>query len=148
MHRISIALVLLVLGGLLAACGSDSATAVSSPPITASVLIEADADDPQWFRDVEVDKGTDGYELLLAATGGDIDAEWFPEYRSHFVKGVLGVAPEGSAFWGIFVWNENTPGWEPLPVGADLFSVKEGHIMGWAVVEFDPDSPQLPVSLP
>ena len=137
-----------MLSGLLAACGSDSATAVSSPAINASVLVEATADDPQWFRDVAVDKGTDGYELLLAATGGDIEAEWFAEFRSHFVKEILGVAPEGNAFWGIFVWNENTPGWEPLPVGADLFSVKEGHVMGWALVEFDPDSPQLPVALP
>jgi hypothetical protein len=147
-RRISIALALLVLGGLLAACGSDAATTVSSPPITASVLIEAEAGAPQWFRDIEVGKGIDGYELLLAATGGDIDAAWFAEFRAHLVKEILGVAPEGNAFWGIFVWNENTPGWEPLPVGADLFSVKEGHVMGWALVEFDPDSPQLPVSLP
>ena len=44
--------------------------------------------------------------------------------------------------------NETNGSWEPLPVGADLFSVKDGHVMGWALVEYDPDTPQLPVSTP
>lgn len=119
-----------------------------APPITASVLVEPSAGDARWFRDVRVPKGTDGYELLDAATGGEINAEWFPEFRSHFVTGVLGVAPEGAQFWSVFVWNEANGGWEPLPVGADLFSVKDGHVMGWALVEYDPDTPQLPIATP
>ena len=120
----------------------------SAPPVTASVLVEPSADAARWFRDVEVPAGTDGYELLEAVTEGDLEAEWFPEFRSHFVTGILAAAAEGSAFWGVFVWNETNGSWEPLPVGADLFSVKDGHVMGWALVEFDPDDPQLPVGTP
>ena len=137
--------------GLLAAfvapaCGaSDTAEVVT---VRASVLVEPAAADARWFRDVEVPKGTDGYELLEAATEGALDADWFPEFRAHFVKEILGVAPEGAQFWGVFLWNESTSAWEPLPFGADLLSVKEGHVMGWALVEFDPDDPQLPVSVP
>ena len=116
--------------------------------ITASVLVEPSAEGARWFRDVEIPKGTDGYELLEAVTDGDVEAEWYPEFRSHFVSGILGVAPEGAQFWGVFVWNETNDGWEPLPVGADLYSVKEGHVMGWALVEYDPDAPQLPSSAP
>jgi hypothetical protein len=132
---------------LLAACG-DGTTSVAPPPITASILIEPNADDPRWLRDVIVAKGTDGYELLEAAVDGDLVAQWFPEFRSHFVTEIQGIAPEGFAFWGVFLWNEGTEGWEPLPFGADLLSVKQGHVMGWALVEFDPDNPRVPLSTP
>ena len=144
-RAVLVAALALAAAALAAACAADEP---SAPPITASVLVEPSADGARWFRDVEVPKGTDGYELLEAVTEGDLQAEWFPEFRSHFVSGILGVAPEGSAFWGVFVWNETNGGWEPLPVGADLFSVKDGHVMGWALVEFDPETPQLPVSTP
>jgi hypothetical protein len=30
----------------------------------------------------------------------------------------------------------------------DLLSVKDGYIMAWALVEFNPDAPQLPTNLP
>ena len=80
----------------------------------------------------------DGYELLEIALDGEIESEWFPEYRSHFVKTILTVEPKGAEFWGVFVWNETTSGWEPLPIGADLFSVKDGHVMAWALVEYNP----------
>ena len=84
----------------------------------------------------------------MRPSGGNLEADWFPEFRSHFVKAIGGTAPEGAEFWGVFLWNEHSAGWEPLPVGADLLSVKDGHVIGWALVEFDPDQPQLPVSLP
>ena len=141
-----LATLLLVAVALTAACGSDTPT--PAPPITASVLIEAVAGDPQWVRDLSVPKGTDGFELLVAASDGQVESDWFPEFRAHFVKSILDIAPEGNAFWGGFVWNEGTESWEPLPVGADLFSVKQDHVMGWALIEFDPDNPQVPVSTP
>ncbi len=133
---------------LLAAAAACARVELDAPPITVSVLVEPSSGGARWFRDVEVPKGTDGYELLESVTDGELEAEWFPEFRSHFVSGILGVAPEGAQFWGVFVWNETNAGWEPLPVGADLYSVKDGHVMGWALIEFDPDMPQLPVSTP
>ena len=146
MRSTTLALLALLLAAVAIACGSDVDT--DAPPITASVLIETSASDAYWHRDVEVPKGTDGYELLEAAVEGELVAEWFGEYRSHFVTSIDGIAAEGSAFWGIFLWNESTPGWEPLPVGADLFSVKQDHVMAWVLVEYDPDNPQLPISTP
>lgn len=74
-----------------------------------------------------------------------MDATWFPEFRAYFVNEILGVAPERAQFWSVSLWNESISAWEPLPLGADLLSVKDGHVMG---VEFDPDNPQLPVSVP
>ncbi len=139
------ALLAIVLLAAAAACASAEADA---PPITASVLVEPSAEGARWFRDVEVPEGTDGYELLEAVTDGDIEAEWYAEFGSHFVSGILGGAPEGDQFWGVFVWSETNAGWEPLPVGADLYPVEDGDVMGWALVEYDPDAPQLPSGAP
>ena len=146
MHKSGLALLALLLAAAAGACGSD----VDSPalPITASVLVEVSDTDARWFRDVEVRKGTDGYEFLEVAVEGELAAEWHPEFRSHFVTGIDGIAAEGAAFWGFFLWNESTSGWEPSTIGADLLSVKQDHVMGWALVEFDLDNPQLPVSTP
>jgi len=131
---------------MVAACGSEQD--LTAPPITASVVVEPEAGGETWFRDISLPEGTDGYELLEAAVDGELEAEWYAEYRSHFVGSVLGVEPVGSEFWGVFVWDEGTSAWSPLPVGADLYSVKEGHVMGWALVEYDADSPQVPTSKP
>ena len=132
------------------ACGED-APAAPQELITATVLIEAGPASTEWFE-LTVDKGVDGYELLNAATSGNIESEWYPAFRSHFVQSIQGVTPEGAEFWGVFLWsetaNDGAGAWEPLPIGADLFSVKDGHIMGWALVEYNPDVPQFPHSQP
>ena len=138
---------LLLFAGFAVRCDS-SAPETAPALIKASVLIEADASAPDWRRDVEALKGVDGYELLDLAVDGDLEADWFPEFRAHFIKEILGVAPEGSEFWGVFLWNDGNGAWEPLPVGADLFSVKDGHVMAWALVEYDAENPQLPSSAP
>ena len=146
---LAVVLLLLAATVAVAACSEDAPT---PELISASLLIEADPASPQWYEDLSLNKGVDGYELLEAATGGDIESEWYPEYRSHFVQTILGVAPEGSQYWSVFVWNETAAdgagAWEPLPVGADLFSVKDGHVLGWALVEYDPDNPALPQATP
>lgn len=144
---------LLLFAGFAVRCGSPAPTVTLAPTATptliqASLLIEADESAPTWHRDIEAPKGVDGYELLETAVDGDLEADWFPEFRAHFVKAILGVAPEGAEFWGVFLWNEGNEAWEPLPVGADLFSVKDGHVMAWALVEYDADAPQLPVNTP
>ena len=128
------------------ACGSEQD--LTAPPITANVLVEPREGDETWFTGVSVPKGTDGYELLEAAVNGELGSEWFAEYQSHFVTSVLGEAAEDSAFWGVFIWNDGASTWEPLPIGADQYSVKEGSTMGWALVEYGTDSLQVPTSTP
>jgi len=146
----SIAFVVAVAGLLSVATGCDASSAgdTVSQSIRASVLVEADPAQPHWVRSFEIPKGTDGYELLQAAVEGDLEADWFPELRSYFVKSIRGIEPQGAEFWGVFLWSDSTGAWEPLPVGAGLFSVKHGHVMAWALVEFDPSSPQVPLTKP
>ena len=146
--KVSVLLVLLLAVSLLAGCGGGTEAPAAVETITVSVLVETDQQNPQWFRDVEIPAGTNGFELLDAATDGEVDAEWYAEFRSHFVSSILGVAPDGQEFWGAFLWNDQSEAWEPLPYGADWFSVKDGHIMGWALAAYDPENPPLPQSTP
>ena len=129
------ALGLLAVVGLvlaLTACGTED-NAAEPATIKASMLIQSGASerDARWFRDVEVNKGIDAYELTEKVTEGDLESTYSAPYRSHFVGSILGVENENPKFWLIYAWSEPETKWEPLPVGADLYSVEDGHILAW-----------------
>jgi hypothetical protein len=124
------ALVALAAVSALGACTADE-PAVQAETIQVSMLIQQTGQDPQWFRDVEVTKGMDVYELTDLVTEGDIQATYFAAYRSHFVEAILGVEGEDPNYWLTWVWSESEDKWEPLPVGADLYSLKDGHVLAW-----------------
>jgi hypothetical protein len=101
--------------------------------IEVSMLIQSGASeqDVHWFRNVEVNKGTDAYELTEKVSEGNLEATYAVPYRSHFVGSILGIENASPKFWLIYVWSEPEAKWEPLPVGVDLYSVKDGHILAW-----------------
>ncbi len=125
---------LAAVGLILAFSACDTSENVAGPAtIKVSMLIQSSASeqDARWFRNVEVDKGIDAYELTEKVTEGNLEATYSTPYRSHFVGSILGVENENPRFWLIYVWSEPETKWEPLPVGADLYSVKDGHILAW-----------------
>ena len=143
-------LVLLALCALpvaLAGCGARS-TADAGGTITASVLIEPSPGEAHWARDVELPEGANAYDLLLAATDGQVESEFRVEFQSHLVQSIRGASAHDNTFWSVFLWNEERDSWEPLPVGADLFTVDQGHIMAWALVNFDLPGPWVPQATP
>ncbi|MCE2470003.1 MAG: hypothetical protein J4F32_05765 [Dehalococcoidia bacterium] len=142
--RLALPLLLLAAALAVGACSPDDEPAQS---ISASLLVEQRGE-ARWFRDVEVPKGTDGYEFLELATDGEVESDWYPEYRSHFVNAILGTPSESPYFWLTFIWNETSAAWEPLPIGADLFSVKEGHVLAWALLDTSASAQQTPATLP
>ena len=99
--------------------------------ISVSILIHVGDEDSRWFRDVKISKGTDAYELTEKVTEGNMKATYYAEYRTHFVDAIFGVASKDPSYWLSWVWSESQNQWEPLPVGADLYSLKEGHILAW-----------------
>ncbi|MSQ22580.1 MAG: DUF4430 domain-containing protein [Dehalococcoidia bacterium] len=123
---------LAVVGLLLAlvACGTKEKAAVPTT-IKISMLIQSSEQDARWFRNVEVAKGTDAYELTEKVTQGGLRSTYYALYRSHFVDSILGVENKNPKFWLTYVWSEPEKKWEPLPVGADLYSLKDGHILAW-----------------
>ena len=118
------------------------------PTIQVSLLIQASEDDARWFRDVEVPKDTDAYELTELVAEGNLKATYYASLRSHFVEQLLGVENEDPKYWLIFLWDEGQGNWAPLPVGADLFSLKEGHVLAWARTDTSQEPQPLPSATP
>ena len=127
----------LILSVTLAACTDQqpapAPTATPQPVETVQVnlLIAVEDGDDRWYRNFEVPQGTDAYQLTQMVTGGNMEATYYPEYRAHFVESVAGVAGQGSNYWIIWLWSDFNDKWEVLPVGADFFSLKEGHTLAW-----------------
>ncbi|MBI2872800.1 MAG: hypothetical protein HYY00_06390 [Chloroflexi bacterium] len=119
-------------------------TSTPVPAIRVSLLVQVSRDDARWFQGVEVPRGTNAYELTERVTEGNLDATWYPAYRSHFVNALLGVKNTDPRYWLTYLWDESQAKWEPLPVGADLFSLKDGHVLAWAYT----DTSEKPSSLP
>ena len=115
--------------------GEATPTATPLPTIQVSLLIHVSEDDVRWFRDFEVLKGTNAYELTEQVTESDLESTYYASFFSHFVESLVGVPNEGSNYWLIFQWNAPAEQWEPLPVGADLFSLKDGHVLAWSYTD-------------
>ena len=149
----SVVLGLVALGSVLIA-GCDTETSTVGPAATqvstiqVSLLIQVSEDDARWFRDVEIPKGTNAYELTELVTEGDLESTYYAAFFSHFVEALLGVASEGSNYWLTFLWNESQAQWEPLPVGADLYSLKDGHVLAWSYTDTSVEPSQLPSVTP
>ena len=136
-----------LLVAVLAACTQEVAPP-AKPPHTVHMLIEPSPDNPQWFRDVEMPQGYDAYQLTELVTEGNLKATWYPAFRSHFVESLIGVENEGSNFWLSYLWNESSNEWEPLPVGADWFSVKDGHTLAWSYADTSKNPADPPTGRP
>ncbi|MBI4298831.1 MAG: hypothetical protein HY666_03635 [Chloroflexi bacterium] len=118
------------------------------PTIKVTMLVQVNEKDLRWYRDVAVPKGTNAYELTERITEGNLKAQWYPAFRSHFVQGILGVEGKAPFFWLIFLWDESEQKWEPLPVGSDLFSLHDGHALAWAYTDTSQKPKPLPVGKP
>jgi hypothetical protein len=148
-----VVLVLMAIGLVLNA-GCEAETSTGTPysttvsTIHVSLLIQLSEDDIRWFRDVEIPNDTNAYEIVERVTEGDLEATYYPAFFSHFVEAMLGVANEGTYYWLTFLWNANQEQWEPLPVGADLFSLKDGHVLAWSYTDTSLEPSQLPSVTP
>ena len=117
---------------LLAGCsgGAENRKAAIGT-VKANMLLQGEEAKPEWFRGIEIPEGTDVYGLTQIVTEGNIKSTFYPEYKSHFVEGIKGIENRPPYYWMIYMWNEATEKWEPLPVASDFFSVKDGHTFGW-----------------
>lgn len=144
--RVVSTLLLATFAAGLVACASSNSPGPAT--IKASLLIEASPEDATWFRDLNVPDDTDAYQLLEIATSGDIEADWFPTHRSHFVTAVLGAPGVAPRFWLAFVWDDLSLAWLPLPMGADLYQIEDGRVLAWALLDTSGEFAKVPQSQP
>ena len=135
-------------GGVEVEVGEATLTATPLPTINVSMLIHVSEDDMRWFRDFEVLKGTNAYELTEQVTEGDLESTYYASFFSHWVESIMGVPNEAPYYWLIFQWNGSAEQWEPLPVGADLFSLKDGHVLAWSYTDTSLDPQPVPSVVP
>ena len=136
---------------LIGGCGGvqvEVGEATTVPTIQVSLLIHVGEDDVRWFRDFEVLKGANAYELTEQATEGELESTYYTSLFSHWVESIMGVPNEAPNYWLIFQWNASSEGWEPLPVGADLFSLKDGHVLAWSYTDTSVDPQPVPSVTP
>ena len=112
--------------------------------INVSVLIHESTDDFQWFRNVETTEGSNAYELTKTVVQGDLESTYYASMFSHLVESIFGKRNEDPNYWIIFLWDDNQHKWAPLPLGADLFSLKDGHVIGWVYTEYGQEALGLP----
>ena len=118
-----------------------TATSTPIPTVKASMLVQSEEAKPEWFRGIEIPEGTDAYALTNIVTEGNIKSTFYPEYKSHFVEGIKGIENRPPYYWMIYMWNEATEKWEPLPVASDFFSVKDGHTFAWHYTDTSKSGP-------
>ena len=141
---------IVIASAIVAGCQEAPPTATLAPTVTplptieVSLLVHVNEDDARWYRDFEVLKGTNAYELTEQATDGNLESTYYASFFSHFVESLVGVPNEGNNYWLIFQWNASAEQWEPLPVGADLFSLKDGHVVAWSYTDTSLDPQPLP----
>lgn len=127
---------------LLAGCsGGAEDREAAMGKVKASMLVQGEEAKPEWFRGIEIPEGTDAYALTNIVTEGNIKSTFYPEYKSHFVEGIQGVENRPPYYWMIYMWNEATIKWEPLPVASDFFSVKDGHTFAWHYTDTSKSDP-------
>lgn len=123
---------------------SDVAEGGDTDKIKVSLLVHLNDNDIRWFRDVELSKGTNAYEFTERIAQGDMESTYYTLMFSHLVDSLFGTKNEAPRYWIIFLWDAARNQWGPLQVGADLFSLKNGHVLAWAYTEYSTDPIDLP----
>ena len=143
-YRYMISLSLLVV--LLSACVEDKHGDIDENlgTIEVSMLIHEDTNNFNWFRDVKIEKGFNAYELTEIVVQGDLESKYYASMFSHLVESIFGKRNEAPNYWIIVLWDDSQQKWTPLPVGADLFSLKDGHVVGWIYAEYGQEVSGLP----
>ena len=90
-------LLVLALSVTLAACTTGQATPVPTTTpqpvetVRVNLLIAVEDSEDRWYRNFEVPKGTNAYQLTEMVPRGNMEAIYYPEFRAHFVEFIAGV---------------------------------------------------------
>jgi hypothetical protein len=113
---------------------TSGVTQLSTPQATtlaATMLIQANSDDVQWFRNIEMPIGSTAWELTRAVAKDRLEATYYGAFGSHFVDSLFGMKNKDPYFWLFFQWNGTSKAWEPVMVGADNLTLLDEMVLAW-----------------
>ncbi len=97
---------------------------------TADIMIDFGNGTRAWYNGTQVQPGWNVFTETVVLTGGDLQAQWYPQYQEHLVSGIDGVSNSQAKAW--FLWTYNgTSSWELAQVGADQLPVYNGSTFAW-----------------
>lgn len=89
----------------------------------------------KWYNGSTAQPGWNGYMVSLVLLGGDIQANWYPQFGEHLVTGIDGVNQTASESW--FVWELANGKWTPSQTGSDQMQVDNGTVIAWTLCGYD-----------
>ena len=97
---------------------------------SADILIDYGNGTRVWHNGTAAQPGWNMYTETVVLTGGDIQAQWYPQYQEHLVSAIGGIPDTQTKSW--FLWTYNaTASWQSAQVGADLLPVYNGSVFAW-----------------
>ncbi len=90
-----------------------------------------------YFNQTIIPIGFDMYNATILATGGRVDATYFPEFDAHFVNSIMGLSGDAGSGWSAWAFDDITGEWRALEIGADSFILKDGQSVAWYHQGFD-----------
>ena len=118
---------------------TSGVTQLSTPTTTttlaATMLIQANNDDIQWFRNIEMPIGSTAWELTRAVAQDKLEATYYGAFGSHFVNSLFGMENKEPYFWLFFQWNKISKTWEPVMVGADNLTLLDEMVLAWCYTD-------------
>ncbi len=99
-----------------------------------NVLINYGNGTLQWLNNTRIPVGWNAFNATAA--NASLDAPYFPEFTSHFIKAINGVGlvkdqAQKDWFWTFWVWDTSTKDWKLSEVGADQVILTGGQIVAW-----------------
>lgn len=102
---------------------------------SADMLVDYGNGTRMWYNDSAAQPGWNGYVLTLVLLGGNLQADWYPQYGEHFVTGVNGVPGTDTKSW--FVWEYSGGAWTVASTGSDYLQVHNGTTFAWTLCGYD-----------
>jgi len=64
------------------------------------------------------------------------------------INSLLGREANSIYYWALWRWNINVDAWELIPVGADLFIIKDTEVLAWKLTDSRDADGQTPIRTP
>ena len=97
---------------------------------SADILVDFGNETRHWYNNTQIQPGWNMYVTTVVLSGGNLQAQWYPQYQEHFITGMDGISNSGNTYW--FLWTYNsTAGWQVAQVGVDDLPVYNASIFAW-----------------